>query len=506
MTSLSVIPVLLPLLSAALILLWRQSSGPRLARVNAAFTFTLLISSILLWTDVWRNGTAVHDFGGWPAPNGIVFVADLFSATLIAVSSFVGFCTSLFLIEEMKTGPGSQSPLYFVIWQALLMGVNGSFLSGDLFNLFVWFEVMLMSSFVLMVYEGGKRQIEGTIKYTAINFIGSFLFLSAAGLIYGATGTLNLAEIAHRLATTPPSVVAQASFALLLIAFGTKAGVFPLYSWLPASYHTPRFATSALLAGLLTKVGVYTLVRINLLGFAGTLTFTRPLLLAVAAMTMLLGVLGAASQTEIRRILSFHIISQIGYMVLGLALMTRSAISAAVFYIVHHIIVKSNLFLVSGAIHRMTGTSELQRLGGIASTQPLLAAMFLIPALSLAGMPPLSGFFAKLSIITAGFAIQEYAVITIALFVGLLTLFSMMKIWLEAFWKPRPTSLPIPLPMSRPLSHHVPLAYVVPIALMAAVTLAIGTWPEALFDAANRIAAELMDPNLYIDAVMGRPK
>ena len=278
-----------------------------------------------------------------------------------------------------------------------------------------------------------RSRLGGQIRHA--DLISTVLFLGGAGLLYGATGTLNMADLRGAVAAAPDQGLMTLIAMMPLIAFGLKAAVFPSFFWLPASYHTLHYAVSAVFAGLLTKVGVYALMRVFTLIFVGDIGYTHEILLWVSLLTMLTGVLGAAAQGDFRKILSFHIISQIGYMVLGLALMTPLAVMGAVFYLLHHIMVKTNLFLIAGVSRRLTGSSDLYAIGGLYRTAPLLAALFIIPAFSLAGFPPLSGFWAKFVIVQASLEIGEGLVAGIALLVGLLTIFSMTKIWAEAFWK-----------------------------------------------------------------------
>jgi multicomponent Na+:H+ antiporter subunit D len=304
-----------------------------------------------------------------------------------------------------------------------------------------------------------------------------------------------MADLAVKLpeAASPGLVTTLAM--LFLVAFGVKAAVFPLFFWLPASYHTPPVAVSAIFAGLLTKVGVYALIRVFTLLFVQNVGYTHTLILIIAGLTMLTGVLGAVAQNEFRRILSFHIVSQIGYMIMGLGLFTRLALAGSVFYIVHHIIVKTNLFLVSGMAHRLRGTFELKDLGGLYHAHPWLALLFLIPALSLAGIPPLSGFFAKLALLQAGLEIGQYVIVVVALLVGILTLVSMTKIWAEAFWKPAADP-----PASAVLS---PCALLLPIVILATLTVLIGLAAGPLFALSLQAADQLLDPSYYIQAVLG---
>jgi multicomponent Na+:H+ antiporter subunit D len=282
---------------------------------------------------------------------------------------------------------------------------------------------------------------------------------------------------------------------LLLAAFGIKAAVFPVFFWLPASYHTPPVAVSAVFAGLLTKVGVYALVRAFTLVFVGDTAFTHGLLLACAVLTMATGVLGAAAQFEFRRVLSFHIVSQIGYMVLGLGFFTPLALAGTVFYLMHHIIVKMNLFLVAGIVKRLGGTLELGGLGGLYRERPWLALLFLVPAFSLAGIPPLSGFWGKLVLVRAGLDAGQYVATAVALAVSLLTLYSMTKLWNEAFWKAPPEGTPMTAP--------IPWTLIGPVTALAAMTIAIGVFAGPVFDLASQAATQLADPSQYITAVLG---
>ncbi|MCL4806656.1 MAG: Na+/H+ antiporter subunit D, partial [Thermoanaerobaculia bacterium] len=292
-----------------------------------------------------------------------------------------------------------------------------------------------------------------------------------------------------------PSVVAS----LVLVAFGIKAAAFPLFFWLPASYHTPPMPVAALFAGLLTKVGVYALVRVLTLVFNRDTGFTGPLVLWIAALTMLTGVLGAMAQSDVRKVLSFHIVSQIGYMLMGLGLGTRLALAGTVFYILHHIVVKANLFLVAGVMRRVGGSFSLDRLGGLLPRSPLLAAAFLVPALSLAGIPPLSGFWAKFLLVRAGLEAENGAIVAVALAVGLLTLFSMTKIWAEAFWKPAPAGAG----ETAALTAGERASLLGPILSLGAITVAIGLGAAVLFRFADGAAVQLLDPDLYIRAVLG---
>lgn len=504
-----VLPVVVPLLTAvALVLARRRTTLQDWGSVVGASAL-LMASGWLLYT-VCRGGIIVSHMGGWPAPYGISFVADLFSALMVTVAALMGFAVAVYSLVQVDAARRHFG--YAPLLHVLLMGVCGAFLTGDLFNLYVWFEVMLIASFALMALGGERGQLEGSVKYVTINLVSSALFLSGVGIVYGATGTLNMADLCVRLAAFTDARVPTILSILFLIAFGIKSAVFPLFFWLPASYHTPPAAVSAVFAGLLTKVGVYALIRVFTLLFVHDPGFTHWLLLIIAGLTMTIGVLGAVAQKEFRQILSFHIVSQIGYMIMGLALYSPLALAGSVFYILHHIVVKTSLFLVSGIVERLTGSGELKNSGGIYRRHGGLALLFLIPAMSLAGVPPLSGFFAKLSLVQAGLEGEEYLIVFVALGVGLLTMFSMMKIWMEVFWKGTPGKDKLEGSHDDDWSGHLSDApkgsagwkvmLYGPPALLAAITVVIGVFAGPMFALATMAAEQLLDPDQYVNAAL----
>ncbi len=491
-------PVALPLFAAILSLVLRtRIRAQRIVSVGA--NATALAIALALFNAVRTDGILVLQLGSWPAPFGITFVADLFSAIMLVLSGLMGLAVSVYglaTIDEARERHG-----YHLLFHVLMMGVNGAFLTGDLFNLYVWFEVMLMASFVLLSLGGERAQLEGSIKYVALNFLSSALFLAGVGILYGISGTLNMADLSLVLDQPAHHGIINMVSMLFLVAFGIKAALFPLFFWLPASYHTPPHPVSAIFAGLLTKVGVYALIRVFTLVFRQDVDFTHQIILILAAFTMVTGVLGAAAQMDMRRILSFHIVSQIGYMVMGLGLFTELALAGAVFYIMHHIIVKTNLFLVAGVVQRLSGSNELKKIGGVYRAAPWLAVLFLVPALSLAGIPPLSGFFAKLTLIVDALRGASWVMAAVALSVGLLTLFSMTKIWNEVFWKPAPEGTQT-LPLAAiPLRERI--ALLLPIIVLATCTVGIGLGAGWMFDLAQQTAEQLLDPRDYVNAVLG---
>jgi multicomponent Na+:H+ antiporter subunit D len=380
------------------------------------------------------------------------------------------------------------------VYLALTAGVAAAFLTGDLFNLFVSFEVMLTASYVLITLGGRPEQVRAGMTYVVISLVASALFLTALAFVYASAGSVNLADLSVRLEALPDGV-RQGLVVLLLVVFGIKAALFPLFFWLPDSYPTAPTAITAVFAGLLTKVGVYAIIRTQT---ALLPEGERPqvLLLVVAGATMLIGVLGAIAQNDIKRILSFHIVSQIGYMIMGLGFFTVAGVAGAVIYTVHHIIVKTTLFLTGGLVEHRAGTGHLDRLGGLVRTSPVIAVLFLLPALSLAGIPPLSGFVAKFALVDAGLAGGWWAVVAVSLLVSLLTLFSMTKIWAGAFWgdvQPLPAEV-------RP----IPRAMVASTAALVALSLAVVVFAGPLYSLCERAAVDLLDGSAYVRAVSGR--
>jgi multicomponent Na+:H+ antiporter subunit D len=495
--SLVPVPVVLPLVGAAVSILVGRSRAAQRA-VGITVLAVLVAVAVALLVEVDRSGTVVVEAGGWAGPMGITLVADRLATILLTVAEIALLAVLVYAIGEPgaeRNHVGFQSA-YLV----LAAGVAASFLTGDLFNLFVAFEMMLTASYVLLTLGGRAEQVRSGMTYIVISLIASTLFVTTVALLYSATGTVNLAHLATRLDQLPTGV--RTTFAvLLLVVFGIKAAIFPLFSWLPDSYPTAPSPITAVFAGLLTKVGIYAIVRTQLLLFTDD---TRPatLLLVVAGATMVVGVLGAIAQDDIRRILSFIIVSQIGYMVMGLGLFTLAGVAALVFSMLHHMIVKTALFLVAGLVDRSGGSSRLSRIGGMVRTAPVLAALFGIAALALAGIPPLSGFVAKYALVDAGISSRQYAVVGVSLAVSFLTLFALVRIWMGAFWSP-PEEAPAPAP---PVAGRAggPWLMVVPTAALVACSLAVAVAAGPLYSLSQRAAGDLLDRDAYIHAVAGR--
>jgi multicomponent Na+:H+ antiporter subunit D len=487
------VPIIVPLLTAAVLMVLPVRLARQRLIASGALSVTLCYAVLLLWS-LWPQGVAVLPIGSWPTRLGITLVADLFGAVMLLVAQLLGLAVLIYSNHSLDDR--REAFYYYPLCLVLMAGVSMAFLTGDLFNLFVSFEVMLIASYVLMALGGERKQLAGAVKYVTINILASSLFLCGVGLLYGMTGTVNMAELALRLAPVRAPEVVTAVAMLLLVAFAIKAALFPVFGWLPASYPIIPTAVTALFGGLLTKVGVYAIVRVFTLIFVGEPTFTQPLLLVVAALTMVFGGIGAIIPYDIKRILSFNIVGHVGNMVMGLGLGTALGLAGSVFYIAHHMVVIAALFLVAGSIERLGGTSDLRRLGGLAARAPLVAVLFLAAGLSLAGLPPLSGFFAKLALIEAGVARGSYGIVAISLIMSIFTLYSVLKIWNGAFWGSAPDA-----EHSAASSRGVPAAMLVPTAVLVLLSLTMGLGAGPTYQVAAAAAQQLIDPRVYIGAV-----
>jgi len=489
-------PIALPLMAAVLALLVRANLRAQKAVVLTTLTLACA-ASVALLAECGSGRIVTLAMGSWPAPYGIVLVADLLSALMLVACNGVALVVTIYAFRQLTDE--EQGAFYHPLSLLLLLGVNGSLLTGDLFNLYVWFEVMLLASFVLLTLGRKREQLEGALKYVALNLLASMLFLIAVGLLYGKTGTLNLADLSSKLALESDTYLVETTGILLLVAFGIKAALFPFFFWLPAAYHTPPVAITAMFAGLLTKVGVYAIMRVFTLVFDLEQGMLGHWLVWIAGFTMVVGVLGAAAHFEVKRILSFHIVSQIGYMIMGLTFLTPLALGGVIFFVIHNMVAKTNLFLVAGMIERQCGSTDLKRTGGLFVKEPLIAGIFLISAISLAGLPPFSGFWAKFSLVQAGFEVGDYLIVGISLAVGIMTLFSMTKIWGEAFWK----SLPEPEPASPSGSAgRISWWMMMPAIFLACMAIVMGLVSEPFLAVMERAGEQLLDPQNYINAVL----
>jgi len=496
-TNLVPLPVVLPLLAAGLALVFARR--PRVQRIVSVVALAGVLAvgvALLVLTD---GRTLVVDVGNWAAPIGIDLVADRLSALMVTVSSFVLLCVLLYSLaqgvseeaeEETESIPVS---IYHPTYLVLAAGVCNAFLAGDLFNLYVGFEILLAASYVLLTLGGTGERIRAGSIYVVVALLSSVVFLVAIALTYAATGTVNLAQLSERLPDVEPGTRLAIQL-LLLLAFGIKAAMFPVSAWLPDSYPTAPAPVTAVFAGLLTKVGVYAILRTQTLLFPTDPRIDQGLMW-VALLTMLVGILGAVAQDDIKRLLSFTLVSHIGYMLFGIALATQPGTAAAIFYVVHHITVQTALFLVVGLVELRGGSTSLDRLGGLAKLAPGLAILFFIPAMNLAGIPPLSGFLGKVGLVedgvrTGGFL--AYTLVVGSVVTSLLTLYAIVKAWNKAFWQEAPQEIAT--------DARVPRGMVVPTGALVAFGLALTVFAGPLYSYADRAAAALRDGS-YVEAV-----
>jgi multicomponent Na+:H+ antiporter subunit D len=498
--NLTVLPIVFQFLAGIILLFFWGRIGIQ-KTLSILFSFLSLGIAIWLFETTWNQGIQISHAGNWDSPFGISFVADVFGATMVLLTSISGLAVSMFASGSLRKERIQFG--FFPILHFLLMGLAGAFLAGDIFNLYVWFEVVIISSFVLLTLGGKKKQLEGAMKYVSLNLLASSLFLVGIGFIYGLTGTLNFADVALKIAEIPNRGLVNATAGIFFVAFGIKSAIFPLYFWLPASYHTPPAAVSAIFGGLMTKLGVYSIIRCFTLMFGGD-EFLGPLFSVVAGLTILSGGMGALLQKTMNKIFGYLIICHIGFMMAGLGMFTELAIMGTIFYLIHDIIVKTNLFMISGLVLKMNGTDNIHDLGGMYRNHALLSLLLAIPLFSLVGFPPLSGFWSKIFLIQGGLASQEYFLIGAIILGSFITLWVVGKIWLEVFWK-KPENLP--KPADGLYFHQMGVSnqwlMVLPIAMLAMVSLLIGFGAEIVMQVSQKIASDLTDTGPYIQAVLG---
>lgn len=500
-------PIAVPLLTAALGLPFIRRGLERAAvtqnRLAGLGMLLNLAVALLLLVYTLNDRRLVLQVGLWPAPFGITLLADGLSAIMLTLTAILALAT---VVYASGTLDARAKLNYYPLVSFLVMGVNGAFLAGDIFNLYVFFEVLLVASFALLTLGGQLAQINGGIRYVLLNLLASTIFLATAGIIYGTVGTLNLAHIAERMPLAPRPIQVLIA-GLLLVTYSSKAGLFPLFFWLPASYHTPHPSVTALFGGLLTKVGIYTLFRIYPLIFPQILQEWQPLILTLAGLTMVTGVLGAMAVNTLRRVLSFHIISHVGYMVMGLGLaagrdpvLAGFGMSAGILYLTHHMIAKTALLMAGGAAELEVGSGSLlrDRLAGLSHSRPVLALLFFIAAMALAGIPPSSGFVGKLALLQAAVGSAHWAIAAVSLIVSLLTLVNMARLWQKAFWGRPDPAVTQPALLTSPKRRWLTLT---PIAVLVALSLAIGLFAGPFFHWSGIAARQVMDRQGYVAAV-----
>ena len=493
MTWLVPLPVVIPLLAAGIALAFGRRPNLQRLIATAALTASLAVAvTLIIAVDA---GPIVVNVGGWAAPVGIALVIVRLSALMLAVSVAVTLAVLVYSAAQGVADKGEGAPVsvYYPTFLVLSAGVSNAFITGDLFNLYVGFEILLAASFVLITLGGTRDRIRAGTIYVVVSLMSSLVFLTALALIYAATGTVNFAQLAIRLPELD-SGVRLVLHLMLLIAFGIKAAVFPLSAWLPDSYPTAPAPVTAVFAGLLTKVGVYALIRTEVLLFPGGRLDT--VLLVVALVTMVVGILGAVAQDDLKRLLSFTLISHIGFMVWGVALASQTGLSAAVFYVAHHITAQTALFLVAGLMEHIGGTTSLTRLGSLARLAPGVAILFFIAAMNLGGIPPLTGFLGKLGLLQASAEAGTplaWTLVAGGLVTSLLTLYAMTKAWNMAFWQTAEHE-PEPRPLPRSMAGAS--------AGLVAMSLGLVAIAGPLVDYTDRAARDLRMRTPYIQAVL----
>jgi len=500
-----ILPVVLALLGGAVLLMLREAREAQFW-LALSIVAVIFVSDIALALRVSETGPVAMTMGRWLPPFGISFVADLTSAVFALAAAGVTLLLLVYLRMDMPDRARRDGVYPLIL--LLLAGVSGSFLTGDLFNLYVWFEVMLISSFGLMVLGGRNIQLDGTVKYGFLNFLATSFFLAALGLLYGTLGTLNMADIVGRAGAANPAVLASIA-ALLLLAFGMKAAAFPVNAWLPASYHAPPPAISALMAGLLTKVGVYALLRALVMLLPASREVLEPVLALVAISTLILGPLGAIAETNLRRALGFLVIGGIGATIAGAALGNAAGLAGSATYVLHAMLTITALYLVAGLLEAMTGETDTRRMGGIYAAASLPSLLFFVLMLAVAGVPPFLGFWPKLLLVQGGiegwgFGRDGWALALWLAVLGnaLLTLIAVSRLWAHIFWRAghEAATTEAPNPDLKPLSRQVRWLGLGSAGVLTLVVLLLGLWPEPLLGFGKEAAAGLLRPANYVVA------
>ncbi|WP_275789616.1 Na+/H+ antiporter subunit D [Pararhizobium gei] len=444
----------------------------------------------LLW-HVSQSGPVTMVMGRWLPPFGIAFTVDLTGALFALTASIVAIAAAVAAAGEIDASGRRYG--FYPFLMLLMAGVSGAFLTGDIFNLYVWFEVLLISSFGLLVLGSERQQIDGAVKYGFLNLVATTLFLVATGYLYGIFGTLNMADIAAKAPALAGRAPLVTLVALFLFAFAMKAAAFPVNFWLPASYHTPRIVVSALFAGLLTKVGIYALIRTGVMLFPVQRQELGAVMALVAILTMLSGALGALAQADIRRIFGYLVISGIGSMLAGIAIGGADGIGGVIFYALHSMVVMTALYLAAGFAARLGGSVSLHALGGLYTRHGLFAGLSLVLFFSVSGLPPFSGFWPKVMLVKAALDSGAGWLAGALLLTGFLTMIATGRLFLLAYWRPAPAQASPLMPL--------PWTDLLPLAMLTALSVVIGLFPESLLSLVQAAAQTLIAPSAYLQSV-----
>lgn len=492
-------PILMHLFTAILLLFFWQKVFVQkvISIVGNSIAFILCLR---LFELTMSQGHLTLQLGGWQAPFGITFISDTLSAIMVLLTALVSLAVGIYSTASLNVSRIKFG--YFFLFHFLVMGLLGAFLTGDIFNLYVWFEVVIISSFILLTVGGKKMQMEGAIKYVTMNMLASVIFLTAIGILYGITGTLNIADLAVKVAQVENRGLVTVTSLLFFAAFGIKSAVFPLYFWLPSAYHTPPSAIAAIFGGLLTKMGIYAMLRVFTVIFQPD-NFTLILFSVIAVSTLITGALGTINKRNIRRILSYLIVCHIGYLIAGLGLNTELAFVAIVFYLIHDVVVKSNVFMISGIIVKMRETVDITRLGSLLKDYPKISFVVALVFFSLIGIPPLSGFWPKILLFQEAFKQENYFLLAALIVASFVTLFVVIRIWSEAFWKESPKTITEEIDHFATFPLTGKIALIAPIVGLAFVSLYIGLNANGVIKLSEKAAYEMKNPDIYIQNVLG---
>ncbi|GEK34685.1 Na+/H+ antiporter subunit D [Kurthia sibirica] len=492
MTNFLLLPIILPFLTAILLMF---------APKNIIYQRTLTMIGLIITTGcslaliqiVHTSGIQVVTFGNWPAPFGISMVADMVAVLLITTSVIITLFTVVYSFKSI--GIAREKFFYYPGVLLMLTGVNGAFMTGDIFNLFVFFEVLLMASYLLSVIGGEKKQLRESMKYILVNVVSSALFVITVALLYSVVGTLNMADISVKIAEiNQPGIITTIGI-LFLVVFGLKAAIFPLFFWLPSSYAAPPVPVLALFGALLTKVGVYAIMRTYTLFFVHDIGYTHMILLVLSVLTILAGCIGALSTFNVKNIIIYNIVIAVGVILFGVAQMNDTSMIGAMYYLVHDMLIKAALFFLVGIMIFLTGTENLRKMGGMMRSYPSLAWTYLIAAFGLAGIPPLSGFIGKMLIVKGGFEADHIWSSIWILLSSLVVLLSVIRIFIYGFWGEEKRLVAVE-------KRQGYWRLYIPATILVAITVFYGVGAEWIMPYMRDAADVLLNPSVYTDAVL----
>ncbi len=490
MTNLIFLPILIPLIAGTMFVFFRKRLPLVRAGTQIVTILNLAVTAFVTYY-VFENGTLVLQTGGWDAPYGIILVGDALAMSLILTTNIIAVAAAFYAPYSLDKG--REEFYFYTFFLILIGGVSGAFLTGDIFNLFVFFEVLLMASYGLITLGGTRQQLRESIKYVLLNLFSSILFVTTVAFLYSVTGTINMAQLSVRIGHVNQTGILTTIGILFFIVFATKGALFPLYFWMPNAYTKPPAVISALFGALLTKVGIYSIIRIFTLIFNGNIDYTHTFFIVLAGFTLIFGVAGALSTNNIKLIIAYNIIPAIGFMIMGVGVFTDLSLSGSIYYLIHDMVIKAALFLLVGAVAIVAGTSDLRKISGLIKEFPFLGWMFFIAGLVLAGLPPFSGFIGKLQLLQGAFENGHYVIAIVALITSLLILISVMRIFILGFWG-EGMDLPQNTRSIRPLYF--------PISFLLIFSIVLGVGAEWFLPYIQQIGVDLTDPSVYIDAVL----